>query len=546
MKLKYLFGCILAFIFCNINICAQTEKDDNKVITNKNKPERAEWLRDLGFGMFLHFSLDSQLGTVISHSMVGASDDYNNRFLKELPKTFDPYLFDGYRLAVKAKLAGARYICLTAKHHSGFCLWDTNTTDYKITNTPYGKDLFKEYVDGARKAGLAVGVYFSPEDFKFLYDNGVLVKRGKVNLSQSLKEKYEDLIRAQTRELFTMYGKIDMLFIDGNPKKPCLEEAWKIQPDVVITRGAVNTPEQTLPGTASDILWESCVTMGTQWQYKPTNDNLKNSTRLIELLVETRAKGGNFLLNVGPTPDGVYPDPEYRNMTEMAAWTFINHEAIYGVRPWIITNEDNIWFTASKDRKTVYAVITGINDWKFGERKKFIIGSIKAEPDFKISVLGQNSKVVEYADGADASCKYEQHDDGLHVSVVRAQRVYNNYKWPNPIVIKLENVVPAIVPSLFTTGKIIHENGSYVSGEIFSLGNAPNLEISYEWRPAAGFTENLYVTQWHKADSSVVIDNKGKIKLSVPEKMKGHRCDYRLLVKHGSILLRSNIMTDSF
>ena len=229
---------------------------------NANKPGRQEWLRDQGFGMFVHFGVDGQLGIVISHSLVGGSDDYVNRFYNELPKTFDPYKFDAYRMATLAKLAGMKYIVFTAKHHSGFCMWDTKTTDFKITNTPYKKDLLKEYVEGVRKAGLAVGLYYSPEDFRFLQDHQITIRRGGISLDKKTEAAYNELVRRQTHELFSNYGKIDVLFIDGDHKEPCKEEAWKLQPNLVITRGAVNTPEQTLPGIANNtfgnpaLLWE--------------------------------------------------------------------------------------------------------------------------------------------------------------------------------------------------------------------------------------------------------------------------------------------------
>ena len=534
---KLLFYIILIFPFFTFQLSAQKEESDNHIIINKNKPERQEWLRDLGFGLFLHWSLDSQLGVVISHSMVGASDDYMNRFIYDLPKTFDPYKFDAYRMAIQAKLAGANYICLTAKHHSGFCLWDTKTTDFKITNTPYKKDIIKEFVEGARKAGLAVGIYYSPEDFKFLYDNKISVQRGGLIFTKEFKASYNDLIRKQTRELFTKYGKIDVFFIDGSPKEVCMEEAWKCQPDVVITRGAINSPEQTVPGIANDQLWESCITMGTQWQYKPTNDELKSGTRIIEILVETRAKGGNLLLNVGPKSDGTNADPEERRLTELAAWNFINQEAIVNVRPWIVCNEENIWFTASKDRKTVYAVITGIPDWTRGGRKEFRIGSIKATPETKISVLGQNDKVVEYQNNADAKSRFTQKEDGLHISVVRAQRIYNNSKWPNPITVKLENVQPALTPPIVvTTNPAITPENVKLTGNLKDMGDAKELKVYFEWRRYGGFVENLYSTEWQAAETKISITSTGDFSQTLQFE-KGKSYEYRAVVVHPLITM---------
>lgn len=162
-------------------------------------------------------------------------------------------------------------------------------------NTPYGKDLLAELVAGFRRAGIAVGLYYSPEDFWFLYDNDVVIRRREVEMDKKTKKKYDGYIAAQITELFSNYGEVDVLFIDSEMKEVTMETAYNLQPDLVITRGAIITPEQHLPGLAMDWLWESNATMGTQWNYKPTNDDVKSGTKLIELLIEARAKGGNFL-----------------------------------------------------------------------------------------------------------------------------------------------------------------------------------------------------------------------------------------------------------
>ena len=143
---------------------AQSESSKGKVVNDR---ELEEEFMDWGLGMFVHWSLDSQMGSVISHSMVGADDNYLDRYINELPQTFNPKKYDPDEWMAIAKLAGAKYMVLTAKHHSGFCLWDTKTTDFGIMSTPYKKDIVREYVDACRKAGLKVGLYFSPEDFCF-------------------------------------------------------------------------------------------------------------------------------------------------------------------------------------------------------------------------------------------------------------------------------------------------------------------------------------------------------------------------------------------
>ena len=438
---RLLINVLIISCFC-LTVNSQTV-DETHLAGNRNNPEKEEWLRDLGFGLFIHFSHDAQLGIVISHSVVGASDDYLDRYFNELPGTFNPYKFNPDRIAGLAKLAGMKYIVFDAKHHNGFCFWDTETTDFNIMNTPYKKDLLAEMIDGVKRAGLAVGLYYSPEDFWFLYENDQMIRRREVDIDEKTMQKYNRFIERQTEEILKKYGKIDILFIDSPMKDVCMKTAYRTQPDILITRGAITTPEQYVPGETMDWLWESNVTMGTQWNYKPTNDELKSGSKLIEVLVETRAKGGNLLLNIGPHPEGNIPYEYEIRLREIAAWYFINHEAIDSVRPWIVANEDSIWFTVSRDRQTVYAIIAHNDNWKRCHRKEFVLKSVEATEDTKISVLGQSDLVCEYVPETDPTSRFEQKEDGLHISVMRAQRIYNNHRWPNPIVVKLENIKAA-------------------------------------------------------------------------------------------------------
>lgn len=142
-----------------------------------NKPEKLEAFRDQALGMFIHWSVDSQLGTVISHSLVGADADYSRRFFEELPKSFYPTKFDPVEWAALAKLCGFKYAVFTNKHHSGFCMFPTGTTDFSIANTPYQKDITKMYADAFRGAGLGMGFYFSPDDFRMLHKQGIPIDR---------------------------------------------------------------------------------------------------------------------------------------------------------------------------------------------------------------------------------------------------------------------------------------------------------------------------------------------------------------------------------
>lgn len=405
-----------------------------------NKAEVVQRFMDMGFGMFIHWSMDSQLGVVISHSMAGASDDYLERFITELPGTFNPKKFDPQEWAVLAKLAGMKYVVFTTKHHSGFCMFETATTPFNVMNTPFGRDVTKEVVDAFRKEGLAIGLYFSPEDFHYCYKNDIPV--GRLQHPMHYPENNPGLMKldkAQLKELLTNYGKIDMIFFDG-PADGLKEYAWELQPDIMVTRGAIETPEQETPDKPFPGPWEACYTMGTDWQYKPTNDPHKSGTEIINMLIEIRAKGGNFLLNVGPKPDGEIQIEQEALLREIALWNFVNNEAIYGIRPWNVIREKNIWYTASPGKRTVYAFITHA-DWPYGERNTFLLSKVGSNENTTVSLLGYASELVEYRPDFDASVRWQQTDEGLLISAVNGHRLYTNNQWPNPVVLKIENAL---------------------------------------------------------------------------------------------------------
>lgn len=530
---------LLFVLFFAKLVHAQIQESTEAGNLNLNKPERIEWFKELGFGMFIHFSFDSQLGVVISHSMAGASDDYLDRFVNELPKTFNPKEYDAVEIATLAKLAGMKYIVFTTKHHSGFCMWDTETTDFNIMNTPYGKDLIAEYVEATRAAGLAVGFYFSPEDFNFLYENGLQVRRRFTEpIPDKIMEKYLELNELQNMELMAKYGEVDIMFYDGGEgplQEKCKEVVWELQPNIIVTRGAMKTPEQTVLGVISTDPWEANLTMGTQWAYKPTNEVYKTGTRLIEILVETRAKGGNQLLNVGPMPNGKLPIEQEANLRELAAWNFINGESIEKVSPWILPNEDDMWFTWKPREETLYAILTKIPVWPRGERREFVIKSVQATEDTKVSVLGHGGELVEYSPNVDAGTYFEQKEDGLHISCVRAQRIYNNHKWHNPIVLRVTNAAPALVPPVVDTQKaevttLGNSDRLTFYGELINMGDAEKVKVGFQYREYAGFVEELYSDAWQETESIEI--SEGEFNLKPNLKKEGKTYQFRAFVDH--------------
>jgi alpha-L-fucosidase len=343
-------------------------------------------------------------------------------------------------------------------------------------------------------------------------------------------------------ELFSNYGPIDVLFIDGAGSVPTKEVAWRLQPECLITRGAIETPEQYVPGRPPEGPWESNLTMGTQWQYKPTNEEYKSGTRIIEILIETRAKGGALLLNVGSKPDGQLPKEQEERLREVALWHAVNGEAIHGTRPWVVTNEENIWFTKRKDENTVYAFLTRLPDWPRGRRQQFLLHSVTATDRTRVSVLGQNDRVVEYDPKADATSRWQQTDDGLEISVVRAQRLYNDHRWHNPLVVKLEHVTPAFtVPPYAATGpaRTPGDGRAVLEGELKDLGGAEQVEVGFEYQEYSGFATAMHNTAWTPS-KTVVKSAIGKFSVELDGLDPGQTYQYRALVRHPQITIRGD------
>jgi alpha-L-fucosidase len=389
---------------------------------------------------------------VISHSLAGASQAYIERYLDELPRTFDPAKFDPDEWARMAKVAGVQYVVFTTKHHNGFAMWDTDTTEFNVTNTPHGEDIVDEVVDAFRAHDIAVGFYFSPDDFWLLHQQGKEISRHRDEVLPRNNPELMEHNKAQIRELFSEYGQIDTLFIDGDPTE-IRELAWELQPEVVITRGAMETPEQELRDEPSNEPWESCMTMGTQWNYKPANEEYKSSMKLIETFVETRAKGGNLLLNVGPRPDGTIPREQEDRLRTLGLWNFVNREAVFGNATARPLREGNVWFTRASDQEptTVYATLAGVQWPKDPKPRTVTLESVRATDDTEVGILGQSGRVFEYEPELEPASTWTQDDQRLHVTLTHAQRLYNAdsgrlyetepdfVKWPYPVVLEITN-----------------------------------------------------------------------------------------------------------
>ncbi len=423
-----------------------------------NDPEKTEIFRDAGLGLFIHWGPNSQIGSEISWPLNNASQEFIEKYYA-LADTFDPIDFDASKWARLAKLAGMEYVVFTAKHHDGFCMFDTKYSDFKITKTPYAKDIVAQVAEAFRKEGLLVGFYYSPGDFRYHYETSVPQQGLMTPAFESAipfgPEKKEFLAYEQghVEELLTRYGDIFMLWFDGKCE-PLKKHAWRIKQDLFIGRGEIPTPEQFIPGEAADHAWESCMTTSWQWSYQPHPD-LRTSKEIIQNLIKIRARGGNMLLNVGPRPDGRIAEPDEAILRDLGLWMMMYGEAVRAVRPWIVTNEGDIWLTQKKngDDLTLYAILDfnfdeeGMSGRQFSGRR-FSLNSVHTTDQTSVTILGQSGE-----------CPWHQDEKGLHITAYNQHTVQiiaypggnpeikkGGHSWgPDwPVAIKITHVKPMV------------------------------------------------------------------------------------------------------
>jgi alpha-L-fucosidase len=375
-----------------------------------NDPGKTEVFRNAGLGLFIHWGPNSQVGTEISWPLYNASDDFIKKYYA-LAETFNPTAFDPTEWARLAKLAGMEYVVFTAKHHDGFCMFDTELSDFKITRTPYGRDIAGLVADAFRKEGFLVGFYYSPGDFRYQWETGK--RSGHIYEpdfeSQALfgpkRKSFVDYERGQIEELLTRYGDIFMLWFDGKCE-PLKKHSWRVRQDVFIARGEIPTPEQEIPGQADDRAWESCLTTSYQWSFLPGAE-VRPAAEIIENLIHIRARGGNMLLNIGPRPDGRIAPGDEDLLRDLGLWMMLNGEAVRGVRPWVVTNEGDVWYTQKRSEGTVYA-LAGLEK----NSRSLVLKSVAASPETKVTLLGQ-----------EGDCAWEQTPAGLKITLTRKQTV---------------------------------------------------------------------------------------------------------------------------
>ncbi len=363
-RLIFLLICIVVLM---LNLPAQVSSFNE---TEEQKAERMSWWRNDRFGMFIHWGI---YALPARHEWVKRYEQIPDEEYQKYFDLFNPDLYDPGEWARKAKKAGMKYAVLTTKHHDGFCLFDSKYTDFKATNTPFGRDLIKEYVEAFRAEGLKVGFYYSLLDWHhphYTVDrNHPFVVRGRGE-NEEYTEKYKEwnqgrdmgiyreYVKNQVREILTNYGKIDILWLDysfptGNhgkgrddwDSKALLKIVRELQPGIILNdrldlldvEGGwdFTTPEQYKVSkwpekNGKRVPWETCQTFSGSWGYYRDEATWKDTHQLLTLLIETVSKGGNLILNVGPTARGTFDHRANQKLEDIGKWMHLNNRSIYG------------------------------------------------------------------------------------------------------------------------------------------------------------------------------------------------------------------------
>lgn len=359
--------------------------------------ERMKWWTEARFGMFIHwgiYAIPSKGVWYKSRDQV-TDEEYQKYF-----ELFNPDLFNPKEWARTAKEAGMKYFVITTKHHDGFCLWDSKFTDYKITNTPYVKDLIKPMVKAFRDEGLRVGFYYSLLDWHhrdFTVDRRHPM-RDNVEFREKAKnrdlKKYVEYMHNQVRELLTEFGPIDCLFMDYSypggkegkgrnewQSEKLLKIIRELQPNVILNDRLdlldvaggwdYRTPEQFKPRDwikidGKRVPWETCQTFSGHWGYDRDEATWKSTRQLLVLLIETVSQGGNLLLNVGPTARGTFDNRAMNRLKGIGEWMKLNSPSIYGCTqaPEQFKAPENCIMTYNPSKNRLYIHVL---DWPMGK-----------------------------------------------------------------------------------------------------------------------------------------------------------------------------------
>jgi len=346
-----------------LTLCMQTMAQfDYKKETPDQKKKRMEWWTDARFGIFIHWGL---YALPARHEWVKNNEWMTNEQYQKYFEEYNPDLYNPKEWARMAKEAGMKYVVLTAKHHEGFCNFDSKYTDYKGINTKFGRDAVKEYVEALRAEGLKVGFYYSLIDWHhpdYTIDRVHPQRQESDSAYTRLNKgkdmaKYREYLKNQVRELLTNYGQIDVIWFDFSfpgkngkghddwDSEGLLKMVRQLQPNIIIDDRLdlkdkdygwdFESPEQYKvekwpEHNGQKVAWETCQTFSGSWGYYRDETSWKSPAQLLELLIESVSKGGNLLLNVGPTARGVFDYRAQDRLKAMGEWMKYNNRSIYG------------------------------------------------------------------------------------------------------------------------------------------------------------------------------------------------------------------------
>ncbi len=435
-------ACLFVLLLLGSTCLAQTDPAQERE-TDTLVLKKLEWFQDMKFGLLMHWGTYGQWQIVESWSLCPEDENWCERrgdkskdyfeykkAYENLQTTFNPVKFDPDSWAAAAKDAGMRYVIFTTKHHDGFCMFDTRETDYKVTSTacPFSAspraNIAKEIFTSFRKQGFGVGAYFSKPDWHNPDYWWPYFPPFDRNVNYDIKrypqkwETFKTFTANQIKELMTDYGPIDILWLDGGwvqpmtatsprwGKNPCDQDidmpkiaamARSLQPGLIIVDRAVEgryqnyrTPEQEIPDTALGYVWETCMTMATSWSYVAT-DTYKPAAKLIHLLVDIVAKGGNLLLNIGPSPEGELPPASLDRLKQLGAWMKINSRAIYESRAVAPYKEGKVCFTRLPDESINAIYLADENET--GPPETVVITSFTPAAGSQVTMLGVKESV---------------------------------------------------------------------------------------------------------------------------------------------------------
>ncbi|MGB9895623.1 MAG: alpha-L-fucosidase [Thermoproteota archaeon] len=343
--------------------------------------QRMSWWREARFGMFIHWGLYSLLAGVWKGKAISGIGEwimYNAKIpvkeYEQLAKNFNPVKFNARKWVKVAKDAGMKYIVITAKHHDGFCMFDSKYTDYNIVKaTPFKRDPLKELSEACKEEGIRLGFYYS-QTIDWHHPNGMGNEWDYDVRKKDFTQYIREYVKPQLKELLTNYGQVAVIWFDIFTPTPELARELKewvrsISPSTIIS-GRINPPlihhglflrgfgdyvelgDNQIPEAKIEEDWETPATLNDTWGYKSYDHNWKSPGRVIQLLVDIVSKGGNYLLNVGPTAEGEIPEPSVKVLEEVGRWMKVNGESIYGTKASpIYVAQDAPYRVTKKDRK---------------------------------------------------------------------------------------------------------------------------------------------------------------------------------------------------